>query len=225
MMGDPVPIELGSIDGYMSDYREIPDKTTFIMTPDEYERFLKSDKFTDVNVSQIVDYPDGTPGFIFVDLAYVPDAQLQFNIERESRRALLLGKVQVNGVLADTRFSRLDMGVIQQAFDGDFATPIRTLEANPFVIELDFEEPIEVGEIRLRVGGTTTSVRLHLETVDGSVNQFENYASEAPQPQDITFVFGERIMVLHLRLEITSVYDGEPAHVHLWEVTFQNPKN
>ena len=51
MMGDPIPIELGSIDGYISDFREIPDGTTFIMILDEYERFLNSDKFTKVKVN------------------------------------------------------------------------------------------------------------------------------------------------------------------------------
>ncbi len=168
MLGDPIPIELGSIDGYISDYREIPDGTTFIMTLDEYERFLNSDKFTNVKLNQILNYPDGTPGFLFVDLEYVPDAKERFDLERELRRALLVGSIEINGVLADVRFSRLDMGVIRQAFDGDFATPIRTLEANPFVIELDFKEPITVSKISLRVGGTTTSASLYLEAADGS---------------------------------------------------------
>jgi hypothetical protein len=221
MLGDPTPIELGSIDGYMSDYREIPKNTTFIMTLDEYERFLQSDKFTNVKLNQILDYPDGTPGFLFVDLEYVPDARERFDLEREMRRALLVGSIEINGVLADVRFSRLDMGVIRQAFDGDFATPIRTLEANPFVIELDFKEPITVSKISLRVGGTTTSANLYLETSDGSSQQLENFAYEAPQPQDIVFILDQPVKIHHLRLEINSIYDQEPAHVHLWEVTFQ----
>jgi hypothetical protein len=225
MMGDPVPIELGSIDGFISDYREIPEKTTFIMTPDEYARFLGSDKFTNIHVSQILYYPDGNPGFIFVNLEYTPDAEERFLEAREARRALLVGRVEVNGIPADIRFSRLDMGVIQQAFDGDYDTPIRTLEANPFVIELDFDKPILIEKITLKIGGATTNVSLYLEESDGTKQQLESFASEASQPQDVVFSLDHPVVTLHLRLEIKSVYDPEPAHVHLWEVTVEGSEN
>jgi hypothetical protein len=223
MLSDPIPIELGSIDGYIANYREIPDKTTFIMIPDEYARFLASDKFTNSKLVQTLDYPDGNPGFFFVNLEYIPDIQERFRLEREARSALLVGSVEINGIIADIRFSRLDMGVIRQAFDGDFSTPIRTLEANPFVIELDFHESIQVGEIRLRVGGTTTKTTLYLETPDGSHYQLGDFADEASQPQDVVFIFDHPVDIKYLRLEIKSVYDQEPAHVHLWEVTFRSP--
>jgi hypothetical protein len=222
MLSDPIPIELGSIDGYINEYHEITGKTTFVMIPDEYARFLESDKFTKVKLLQILEYPDGNPGFFFVSLEYVPGIKERFRIEKDSRRGLLVGQVEINGVIAGVRFSRLDMGVIRQAFDGDFGTPIRTLEANPFIIELDFQESIPVREIDLRVGGTTTRATLYLETVDGSRYQLEKTTSEAPRPQDIIFVLDQTIEVLFLRLEINSVYDQEPAHVHLWEVTFKN---
>jgi hypothetical protein len=223
MLSDPIPIELGSIDGYIANYREIPDKTTFIMIPDEYARFLASDKFTNSKLVQTLDYPDGNPGFFFVNLEYIPDIQERFRLEREARSALLVGSVEINGIIADIRFSRLDMGVIRQAFDGDFSTPIRTLEANPFVIELDFHESIQVGEIRLKVGGTTTKTTLYLETPDGSHYQLGNFADEESQPQEVVFTFDHPVDIKYLRLEIKSVYDQEPAHVHLWEVTFMRP--
>ena len=133
----------------------------------------------------------------------------------------LLEVSRLNGILSEVRFSRLDMGVIRQAFDGDFTTPIRTLEANPFVIELDFKEPLTVSKISLRVGGTTTSASLYLETDDGGSQQLEDHAYEAAQPQDIVFILDQPVKILHLRLEIYSIYDQEPAHVHLWEVTFE----
>jgi hypothetical protein len=223
MLSDPIPIELGSIDGYIANYREIPDETTFIMIPDEYARFLASDKFTNSKLVQTLDYPDGNPGFFFVNLEYIPDIQERFRLEREARSALLVGSVEINGIIADIRFSRLDMGVIRQAFDGDFSTPIRTLEANPFVIELDFHESIQVGEIRLKVGGTTTKTTLYLETPDGSHYQLGNFADEESQPQEVVFTFDHPVDIKYLRLEIKSVYDQEPAHVHLWEVTFMRP--
>jgi hypothetical protein len=116
----------------------------------------------------------------------------------------------------------LDMGVIRQAFDGDTRTPIRTLEANPFVIELDFSESLLINEINVMVGGTTTKTTLYMETADGNHYQMENFAYEESNPRKIAFNLEQPIELVSLRIEINSVYDSEPAHVHLWEVTFIN---
>jgi 4-amino-4-deoxy-L-arabinose transferase-like glycosyltransferase len=223
MVSDPLPFELGSIDGYMREYREIAPKTTFIMTPDEYERSLVSDKFTNVRLLQTLDYPDGNPGFFFVNLRYTPEAKEQFRLEQEARHALATGQALINGLQVDVRYSVLDMGVIRQAFDGDSDTPIRTWEANPFVIEVDFPESFTVEEISVKVGGTTTRTTIYLESTDGNHYEMENFANEAPQPRVILFTLDQPIDISSLRLEIESVYDSEPAHVHLWEVTFRAP--
>lgn len=222
MMGDPLPIELGSIDGYMKEYREINGHTTFIMTPDEYERFLSSDKFTNVKLVQILNYPDGNPGFFFVNLEYIPGVRDQFRVEQDARRALVIGQVTVNGIPAYVRYSMLDMGVIRQAFDGDTGTPIRTLEANPFVIELDFSDSLSVNGINVIIGGTTTKTTLYLKAADGTQYQMEEFAYEDTHPREIVFHLEQPIDLVSLRIEINSVYDSEPAHVHLWEVIFFN---
>jgi hypothetical protein len=222
MLGDPIPIELGSIDGYMKEYREIKGQTTFVMTPDEYERFLASDKFTNVKLVQILNYPDGTPGFFFVNLEYIPGIRDRFRVEQEARRGLVVDQVTINGKTVSVRYSMLDMGVIRQAFDGDTGTPIRTLEANPFVIELDFMDSLIVNEISVMVGGTTTKTTLYLEAADGNHYEMENFANEESHPRGIVFHLEQTIELVSLRIEINSVYDSEPAHVHLWEVTFTN---
>jgi hypothetical protein len=222
MVGDPLPFELGSIDGYMKEYREISGHTTFVMTPDEYERFLASDKFTNVKLVQTLAYPDGNPGFFFVNLEYIPGVRDRFRVEQEARRALLVGQVTINEISAYVRYSMLDMGVIHQAFDGDTGTPIRTLEANPFIIELDLSDSLLVNEINVMVGGTTTKTTLYLEDADGNHYQMENFAYEETHPREIIFHLELPIELVSIRIEINSVYDSEPAHVHLWEVTFSN---
>jgi 4-amino-4-deoxy-L-arabinose transferase-like glycosyltransferase len=222
MVGDPLPFELGSIDGYMKEYREISGHTTFVMTPDEYERFLTSDKFTNVKLVQILNYPDGNPGFFFVNLEYKPGVRDEFRVEQEARRALLIGQVTINGISAYVRYSMLDMGVIQQAFDHDIGTPIRTLEANPFVIELDLSDALAVNEINVLVGGTTTKTTLYLVAADGNQYELENFAYEESHPREIVLRLDHTIELVSLRIEINSVYDSEPAHVHLWEITFLN---
>jgi len=220
MLSDPVPIELGSIDGYFNEYRVTQD-TTFIMIPDEYRRVTASDKFTNIQVLQTLNYPDGNPGFYFVSLDYAPGIKERLEAERDARRKLVIGRLVINGIQTEVRYSMLDMGVIGSAFDSDNATVIRTLEANPFVIELVFQESTPIKRVTLRIGGTTTATTLYIESDDGSHIIMNGHASEESHPRDVVINLTKPTLTTFLRIEIESVYDPEPAHVHLWEVTIE----
>ena len=45
-------------------------------------------------------------------------------------------------------------------------------------------------------------------------------SGSAPNPQ-VIFDFGEAYEVKVLKLEVTDLQQGEPAHVHLWEIQFR----
>jgi hypothetical protein len=221
MLADPIPIELGSIDGFFNEYRQITPDTTFIMIPDEYRRVLTSDKFTHIRLIKILNYPDGNPGFYFIELEYVPDIQQRFSAEKEARRALVVDHIYINGIQTEVRYSMLDMGEIRSAFDGDNASVIRTLEANPFVIELGFQESRLISRISLRIGGTTTASKIIIKTMDGDQVTMEDFASETSHPRDVVFTITDPVITYFIRIEIKSVYDPEPAHVHLWEISIK----
>ncbi|MCX8025099.1 MAG: glycosyltransferase family 39 protein, partial [Thermanaerothrix sp.] len=121
--GDPLPFELGNIDGFMNEYRPELDTLVLVMTPDEYERARNSPKFTDLRVEQILPYPDGQPGFYFVRLRYVDDIEAILEAERQQRRLLVEGQMTLpDGRQVQVAYSYLDMGEIQHAFDGDPTT-------------------------------------------------------------------------------------------------------
>lgn len=220
MLSDPLPIELGSIDGYFNGSRDMQN-TTFVMIPDEYERTKGSDKFANIHILQTLNLPDGTPGFYFVRLEYAPGIKERLEAEKEARRALVVGRLVINGNLTEVHYSMLDMGVIGSGFDGDNATVIRTLEANPFVIELYFQESMSISGITLRIGGTTTWTTLYLESDDGTHLSLNNHASVESHPRDVIINLDKPKPISFIRIEIESLYDPEPAHVHLWEVTFK----
>lgn len=53
-----------------------------------------------------------------------------------------------NRNLITVKYSMLDMGEIKNVFDGDDATLARTLEANPFQVEVNFPAPLgNAGEV------------------------------------------------------------------------------
>ena len=216
---DDSPAQLGSIDGYFTEVKPLDENTLFVMIPEEYQRMQESGKFTDIRVEKILPYPDGQPGFYFVRLNYVDNIEQLLEAERNARRELLLERVEVAGEPALVRYSMLDMGTISNVFDKDSETLLRSLEANPLQVEIAFDQPVPVSGVVLRVGGTPTRITATL-TVAGNDAPltFTTEVPGDPLSRDVPLDFDGPWQVQVLSLEVLSVNDGEPAHVHLWEI-------
>lgn len=218
-LSDPLPIQLGSIESYLFQHLPLDEDTLFVMTPEEYQAALDSKKFSNIRVEQTLPYPDGRDGFYFVRLRYVENIDQILAAERAARRRLLEATVQIDGQYVQVRYPHLDMGEIGDAFDGDENTLIRTLEANPMVIELTFPQARLLSGLTARVGGTATRLTVSLipEGEDYPI-VYSTKAGSVPEPRLMSIPFESPLSVRQLKLEVENVDDGEPAHVHLWEV-------
>jgi hypothetical protein len=219
---DPLPFQLGSIQGYMNEKRTLDDSLVFIMIPDEYQAVMQSNKFTDIRVGKTLLYPNEQPGFYFVQLRYVDNIDQVLEAESAERRILREAQVEVHGSPATVKYSYLDMGTIENIFDGNLQTLIRTMEANPLVIEINFNEPLTIQYVGLQVGGTPSEVTIQMsEAGTASHLEYIQQVDANPDPRLVEFQLKEPVNVSSLRLVVKSVNDGEPAHVHLWEVLLQ----
>ena len=219
---DPEPFELGSIDGYMDRQLPLDGNTLFIMIPEEYNKTLESGKFTDVNVEKMLPYPNGEPGFYFVRLRYVDNIGEILQKEKDARRILQEAAVTLDGQPATLRYSYLDMGKPDDLFDGNLTSLIRTMEANPLHLELLFTSPRTLQGLRLQIGGTPTDATITLTPADGSAAKvFQQKAGGESAPHSMDFDFGGSINVSQMVIEVHNTNDGEPAHVHLWEVALR----
>ncbi|HEX7974385.1 MAG TPA: hypothetical protein VF498_08255 [Anaerolineales bacterium] len=124
------------------------------------------------------------------------------------------------GQTALVRYPALDMGKIGDAFDGDDRTLMRTFEANPLVLEIGLVQPTLFRGIEARVGGTPQRVTVTVYQKNQPVPLvFSQTIAQTAQPRYASFPFPRPLEnVERIRLEMLSINDGEPAHVHLWEV-------
>jgi hypothetical protein len=221
-LSDPLPVQLGSIDGYLFEHKPLDSNTLFVMIPDEFTRMEASNKFTDIRVEKTLSAPNGTPGFYFVRLRYVDNIDAILQAEKEARSQLQTGTVTINGQPVSVSYSMLDMGSLQNAFDGDTNTLIRSMEANPLVIEITFPQPTSMSSVTVLVGGVYSRVTATLQ-VQGQSSPlvFKNELPQSALPKDLTVNFGATLQVTSIRLEILSVNDSAPAHIHVWEVTLK----
>ncbi|MCE5209489.1 MAG: glycosyltransferase family 39 protein [Chloroflexi bacterium] len=212
------PFQMGSIAGYFNEKKALDDQTLFVMIPSEYKLMLESGKFTDIRVEKIIEYPNGEPGFLFVRLRYIDNIDQILAAERKARRVLQESSLEMGSEVWQVKYSYLDLGSIENAFDGDPNSLLRTMEANPLVVEIDFPNPRSVHSVQVKVGGPPAVVDLYFTDINGEVIPFTRTIVETPSPRNVLFDLEEEITATRLRIEVNSVRDQEPAHVHLWEI-------
>ncbi len=219
-LGDTLPVQLGSVQGHIERPLPLDENTLFIATPEEYRLIQESEKLSDVVLERSLPYPDGSPGFYFVRFRYADSAQAIFAAEAEQRRQLQQAEVQLHGQTVQARHSMLDMGEIAQAFDGDPFTFVRTLEANPLVIELSFPDVVRLGGLSLIIGSANVEITAQTSlSPDGPAQQFSvAYRGSVDKPE-ARLDFDRVVELQHLRIEVLDRQQPEPAHIHIWEIS------
>jgi hypothetical protein len=214
-----LPVQMGSIEGYMFTRQPLDDHTTFVMIPEEMDKVQASGKFQDLRIKRTLYYPNNYPGFFFVQLRYADDIDAILEAEKETRKSLQIGDITIQGEPVVVHYSLLDMGTIQHLFDGDLNTVARTLEANPFIIELTFPEARLVEGYTITTGSARVKVTATLFTggAEQPVVYKDTFQGTISDP-GFTVNFDHSLMVLAMQFEIEEVGVGEPAHVHVWEI-------
>jgi len=218
---DEPNVHMGNAGNYLLEMLDLDESTVFVLTPAEYEEVLNSEKITAVRVERTVPYPDGRHGFYFVRMRYTPNAEAIFAEEREARRKPVTEEVILDGQLVQIQHSLFDMGEVENIFDGDTFTMVRTYEANPALINLTFPEPRTVTSITVTTGSMDFSLTVRLFT-DEQAEPVIYTKSYTDQPEDPTvdLSFGpEPIEVLKVEIEILGLLDNEWAKIHIRELT------
>jgi hypothetical protein len=213
-------VDLISIDGLMSKKYNLEENDVFVLTAVEYDKAVASDKFKSVQVENIIPYPDKTPGFYFVRLAYADNIDQLLEAEKAERSILKENKITVDGQLVTVRYSWIDMGEPSQIFDNDPYTLIRGMEANPFILEITFPQPRMIGGISLNLGAMDTDLKVELTTADDGAPIYYQESFRNVQEGDIltlNFPNGS-LPVIIMHLEIQASFTGETANVHIREL-------
>jgi 4-amino-4-deoxy-L-arabinose transferase-like glycosyltransferase len=218
LLPDSRTIDMGSYKGY--EYRFNPDivQRAFVLIPAEFEEMSTSNKFTNIQVDKILNYPNGKPGFYFVRVQYAGDVEQILEDEIAARHQLQEGKVTIGSELVNVKYSYLDMGTIDNLFDGSKQTLVRTMEANPFTLDIDFSVSRPVSGIVVTVGAMEAEIKLRLTTNDGQIKEYQTVFRATPENLTTQIDFEEKWSVKNLHIEVRNMHAGEPANVHVSEI-------
>ena len=222
-LGDPLPITMESIYGYINEPKDLSSDRLFVMIPEEYATAIESNKFTDIEILRTLPYPNGKPGFYFVRLRYVDDIDQVFAEEQEALYDLQPGEVVWQGQKVEAQFQALDMGEISHLFDGDPQTFIRSAAANPLLLQFDFPQPVTLGAVDVYIGGAPTNLIVQAYDAEGTLLE-ELTASYpgVPDPREVSLSFSAPLQAAALHFSIENTDEAEPSHVHVWEINLRD---
>ena len=221
-LGDPLPISVGNIAPYTLYQLPLDKNKVFVMTPEEVAWLPETGKFSDVEVLRVLPYPNGKPGFTFISLRYVDGIAEVFAAEQAERRQPKSAVLELFGQQVRAEYSPLDINAIYQAFDGDPNTLIRTFEANPLVISLEFPQALTLSRVTALVGNAASRLEVELSPEGGGETirlRVETTGFEKVSP--LSLEFGRALRITALRVSLLNVNDGDIAHVHLWELILE----
>ena len=221
-LGDPLPISVGNIAPYTLYQLPLDKSKVFVMTPEEVAWLPETGKFSDVEVLRVLPYPNGKPGFTFISLRYVDGIAEVFAAEQAERRQPKSAVLELFGQQVRAEYSPLDINAIYQAFDGDPNTLIRTFEANPLVISLEFPQALTLSRVTALVGNAASRLEVELSP-EGSGETLRFYVDTAgfEKVSPLSLEFGRALRITALRVSLLNVNDGDIAHVHLWELILE----
>ena len=221
-LGDPLPIQMGTIEPYTLYQLPLDEQIVFVMTPEEYGWIPTTGKFTDVEVLQCLPYPNGKCGFYFVTLRYIDGVEEIFAREQTERRKPEQAELELLGQKVRVSYSPLDIGDIAQVFDGDPKTFIRSFEANPLEITLSFSQPVELRGVSVLIGNAASRLVVEVTSPDSQTPlEFSAEIGSQEAYRTLAVPFGKALQVQSLCLRLYDLAQSEPGHVHLWEVSLQ----
>jgi hypothetical protein len=219
---DGVISSTDSIRSYIQNYIQINAQDVIVMTAEEYKTAQSSGRFAAIPVLQTLPYPDGTPSFLFTHPVYIDNIQDVIAAEKAELAKPVEEDVNLSGEIIHVVHSRLDMGTLKDAFDEDPYSVIRTLQDNPMYLDLFFPAAHSFTAFHVRVGGAPT--KLTVKIYPSNASDPIVYTTEVPRSsdyRDLEITLSAPVDSSHIRLEIETVGESPPTHVHVYEIQME----
>lgn len=213
-------VRLDSIQAYLFERLPIDSNTIIVLTEPEFRLAAESPKFSNVQIKEVVKYPNGAPGFYFITFEYSAAADEIFKAEKIARSQPITQQITLGDQKATIRYSQIDMGQPENIFDEDPFTLIRGLEANPFVIELEFDQPRVIKQIEAIFANMDFSFNAWLyEELDAEPVVYETSRRGVQGDPSVSLIVDRGPGVTKkIRLEILSLNGGDRPHIHIREL-------
>jgi len=200
----------------------LTDDMLFVLPSDEYAALNADKVFDNVRVERTISYPDDTIGFYMVRVGYAESANTVLQEERAERSKPQTATATIGQEEVTITHSQFDIGQVSDLFDDDGFTLVRTLEANPAIIDIEFPVPREIAGLTLALGTHDIEFTAELYAgADTAASTFtETYSGLGQDPTiDVPFE-NAPANITRLRLVIRDL-NATAIHIHIRELTLR----
>lgn len=213
-----------SLYGYKTEERPLTPDTLILMTSEEYANLMEDPSlFTDIKVVSTIMAPDMSIAFYWISMRYSEEAEAIFQAIEDERSRPVPDVLLLEGLEVEATHSFLDTGAFWNLTDGDLDSLIRTGGANPLVITLDFDEPFSMESIAFWIGSGASQLQLTVVNSDGESDFFDLFYEHVYDLRWAQVDFGSQKQVESLEVKLWNADEGEPSHVHVWEMVVNTP--
>ena len=217
---DDAPVYLGSAASFTEEVADLDDHTLLVMTPEEYRVLSIDPKIGRLEVQSIHTYPDWTPGFYFLKMAYSAAAPEIFEQERLEKLEPRLGSAVLFNQEVQIEHPYFDSGEIHHIFDQDSYTFARVYEANPTLLRFSFPIDTPLLGLSLTTGSMDfeLTIRLYADPEGDPILYHESYEGLPDDPTvQVEFTRGpDRVRMIEV--EILSIRPANPVKIHIREL-------
>ncbi len=216
-------VSFNGLDYYLAERRTLPADYDLVITPDEYARLTADPKIAAVKVNQIVNYPNGEPGFYFVQYEYSAYADELFNAADVAYFTPITEPFTLDGDTVTITHPHFGSGSLPDLLDDNTFTLINAPRVNPLVLDFAFPRPWSLTGLNLTTGSMDDfSVTVEVFSVgsDQPVTLTERYQG-LPADPTVTFSFGDApVSVDRVRVSVADSRQGDGVNIHLRELQF-----
>jgi hypothetical protein len=210
---------------YLDELRTLPNNLLVVLPPEEYEQFIRSPKFANIRVEEILPYPDGRPGFYFIRMAYSEQAAALFAAERAELLRPVSESYVVDGQSVTITHPRFGAGQLKDMLDGDAFTLVNAPSINPVVLDFVFSEPRPLAGITL-ITGTMADFLLSVAVYPEGGGTPQMYGQQfvgLPSDPTLSLDFDQGpAQAARVRVEIRdNVSVEESVNIHVRELQFR----
>ena len=161
--------------------------------------------------------------FVFTRLTPMNHAEQPVKAGPVLPAGLITDEIDLGDQTIQMSHSALDIGQAKDVFDGDIETLMRGLEANPFIIDLQFSQPQVIKGLIMDFGRMDFVMRVKVYGTDSAepISYQGEYRQQPDIPHlDMDFVNGPK-QVKHIYIEIEQLQPPEEVHIHVREIVFK----
>jgi hypothetical protein len=215
-MGQPVD--------FIDTIKENPPELYFVTTSDEYDKLVNNPEFQDIQVEQMIPFPDGRPGFYVISLKVANNIDQIILEKKKVAVTPVEDTMTLNNQTVKVIHSPLGGGSLQDVFDTNPDTLAKVIQANPFIFDLYLPDPIDTQSVTIQTGSLsdfTVMISLYEPGAADPVTYTETFKGLSPDPM-VTMNFNQGPAKSgRIYIEIRDNTSGDTSQIHVRTIQFE----